>query len=98
MKVTIETNIKKCDFLDVFLDLESGLHKPFTKVNQKPIYVHKDSNHPESIKKTNTSMVASRLSNLSSNEEVFLSEISIYKEALKSSGYANPYNFCNKFR
>ena len=90
LKVTIDTNIKKCDFLDVYLDLNTGLHKPFRKANQKPIYVHKDSNHPESIKRQIPKMVATRLTNLSSNEAVFLSEIDAYREAMNSSGYSEP--------
>ena len=38
-------------------------------------------------------MVATRLSKLSSNEDVFLSEINVYKEALKNSGYTSPLSF-----
>ena len=88
LKVTIETNIKRCDFLDVYLDLESEVYKPFRKDNKKPVYIHKCSNHPTSIKMQLPSMISARLSSLSCNENVFLSEAPIYNDALKSAGYS----------
>ena len=87
LKVTIETNLKQCDFLDIYLDLQNGIYKPFRKANQQPTYVHKDSNHPTSIKKQIPTMIEDRLSNLSSNKDVFLSEVPAYNNALKNAGY-----------
>ena len=87
LKVTIETNLKQCDFLDIYLDLQNGIYKPFRKANQQPTYVHKDSNHPSSIKMQIPKMIEDRLSNLSSNEDVFLSEVPAYNNALKNAGY-----------
>ena len=49
LKVTIQVNMKVVDYLDVTLDLMTGIHKSFIKPNTKPIYVHTTSNHPPSI-------------------------------------------------
>ena len=43
--------MKEVNFLDVTLDLRSGLYKPYNKPNDTPLYVHKNSNHPPSILK-----------------------------------------------
>ena len=51
------------------------------------MYINVDSNHPPSIIKQITSFINRRLSNLSSDEEVFLSNIQPYREALKKSGF-----------
>ena len=46
LKITIEANKKTINFLDVTLDLASGSYKPFMKPNNKILYVHQESNHP----------------------------------------------------
>ena len=87
LKVTIHSSLKVVDFLDVTLDLMTGLHKPYCKPNTKPLYVHAKSNHPSSIIKNIPANINKRLSILSSNEEVFKSCTKIHQEALKTSGY-----------
>ena len=49
LKITIEANKKTIDFLDVTLDLNEGSYEPYTKPNNTPLYVHRESNHPPSI-------------------------------------------------
>ena len=34
------------NFIDVTLDLGTESHKPYRKPNDRPLYVHVDSNHP----------------------------------------------------
>ena len=68
------------DFLDVTLDLNSGLYKPFMKQNDIPVYVNKNSNHPQSILKNIPSAVNKRLSNISANENIFLEAIPPYQK------------------
>ena len=48
LKVTVQCNLKEVNYLDIHLDLNSGLHKPYWKPNDNPLYVHADSNHPAS--------------------------------------------------
>ena len=51
LSITIEVNIKVVNFLDITLDLNSGVHKPYMKSNDSPIYINQKSNHPPSILK-----------------------------------------------
>jgi hypothetical protein len=57
------------------------------KPNNKPLYVHSESNHPPSIIRNIPISINKRLSNISSNEEVFKAATPPYQEALKESGY-----------
>ena len=52
LKITIDVNHKIVDFLDVTLDLNTGLFKPFMKPNNTILYVNKNSNHPPAGLKT----------------------------------------------
>ena len=45
-QITIEANVKSVNFLDINLNLETGIFKPYTKPNETPLYVHKQSDHP----------------------------------------------------
>ena len=49
LNIIVEKIGKEMNFLDINLDLETGIFKPFIKNNYKPIYVHKLSNHPPGI-------------------------------------------------
>ena len=49
LKISIEANKKIVNFLDITLDLQRDLFKPFMKPNNTLLYVNKESNHPPSI-------------------------------------------------
>ena len=49
LKITVEANTTKVNFLDVTLDLRSGKFYPYIKEGNIPLYVHQESNHPPSI-------------------------------------------------
>ena len=85
--------MKSVDFLDVNLNLETGTYKPFMKPNDKPTYVHAQSNHPPCILRNIPKSINQRLSNISSNENIFKEACPPYQEALDKSGY----NFELKF-
>ena len=87
LKITIEANRKCVNFLDVTLDLRTGIYSPYMKPNEIPIYVHKHSNHPPSIIKNIPASINQRLSIISSNEKVFNKSAHIYNDVLKRSGY-----------
>ena len=87
LSITIEANHKVVNFLDVNLDLNTGVFKPFMKPNDSPVYVNKNSNHPPSIIKNIPSAVNRRLSKISANEKVFAEAIPPYQDALNKSGY-----------
>ena len=70
-RITAQANLKSVNFLDINLNLESGLFKPYMKPNDTPVYVHKDSNHPRSILDNILKSVNRRLSAIFSNQQVF---------------------------
>ena len=93
LKITTDVNHKSVNFLDVTLDLDSGLFKPFTKPNNTIQYVNKNSNHPPSITRNLPAAVNRRLNIISANEEIFRDAIPPYQKALNESGH----NFNLKF-
>ena len=48
LRITIEANRKVVNFLDVTLDLNTGIHIPYMKPNNVLQYVNIKSNHPQS--------------------------------------------------
>ena len=95
LKITIEPNLTKVDFLDVTFNLETESFQPFRKPNDTPTYIHKDSNHPPHIKKNLPTAINKRLSEISSNEQLFNENKQPYEDALKKSGLKNNLKFQN---
>ena len=87
LKITCDTNLLYTDFLDASLDIESGKHFPHRKPDDRPLYIHKDSNHPPSIMKELTKKIGKRLSKLSYSEEEFRNATAPYEKALSESGH-----------
>ena len=87
LRITTDVNHKIVNFLDVTLDLNSGLFKPFMKPNNTILYVNRNSNHPPSVLKNLPEGVNRRLSNISANEDIFKEAITPYQKALDESGY-----------
>ena len=79
--------IKKCEILDVTLNLESGTFEPFRKEELPPVYVNKKSNHPRSVTGNIPTMIEKRLNSRCSNERIFTKHKTLYETALKRSGY-----------
>ena len=81
-RLDVTTDLKITDYLDVTLNLYSGTDSPFRKRNQDLRYVNRGSNHPIRVFKHVPKGIEHRLSNNSSNREIFE-----YEEALKNDGY-----------
>ena len=96
LKIVVQTDLVVADSLDVTLNLNDGTYKPFRKPNDTPSYIHKDSNHPPSIKKNLVPMINNRLNSISSNETVFNDGKHIYQEALKKSGHSQNLHWNNE--
>ena len=93
LNITVETGIQSVDYLDVVFDLKNNTYKPYRKPGNEPLYVHIDSNHPQSVLKQIPKGIARRLSDISSNERVFENSKIIYKEALEKSGFTDELEF-----
>ena len=87
LKITVQTNLKCVDYLDVTLNLNTGSYQPYRKRNDNPLYVNRLSNHPPTIIRQIPTAVETRISSLSSNEETFRNATPPYDDALKNSGY-----------
>ena len=93
LKITTEVNTKITDFLDVQFNLLDGSFRPHRKDNTAPLYINNLSNHPGHIKKELPRMIGRRISDLSSNREIFNSEAPFYNQALRSAGYQEDIQF-----
>jgi hypothetical protein len=87
LRITIQTNLKVVDFLDVTFNLTSETYQPYSKPNSLPVYVNVLSNHPPNIIKCIPSMISDRINKISSNQHVFNWAAPYYNDALAASGY-----------
>ena len=49
LNITVDTNLKIVNYLDVTFNLDEELYKPYKKPNDEPQYINKLSNHPPPI-------------------------------------------------
>ena len=87
LDIVIQSNIKIVNYLDITLNLNDSTYRPYHKPGNEITYIHKESNHPPNIIKQIPLSIESRLSTLSSNEDIFNESVHIYEDALKKSGY-----------
>ena len=92
----IETKLKQIDFLNVTLNLNTGLHLPYKKPNDTLLYISTSSNHPPQVIRQLPNSINKRLYKNSSNKEVFNSVKQEYKMALKKSGYNSNLKYINQ--
>ena len=71
LNITIQTNMKTVNYLDVTFNLNSGTYHPYRKPNDQPLYINTKSNHPPRIIKQLPDNITRRISNLSCNEREF---------------------------
>ena len=96
LKITFEANLTVVDFLDVTMSLVDGSYKPFRKDELPPLYIHKNSNHPPHVKKQMVKMIGRRISDLSSDENIFNEAAPIYNQALRNSGFLENIQFSKR--
>ena len=87
LKITIEANKKRVEFLDVYLDLEKEEYGPYLKPSDTPIYVSAGSNHPPKVLENIPKGVNKRLSTISSSQAIFEKAAPVYQNALEKAGY-----------
>ena len=46
LNITIQTNIKIVNFLDIEMNLCTGTYRPYRKPDNMPVYINRKSNHP----------------------------------------------------
>ena len=87
LQITATANSTVTDFLDVTFDLPKKEYRPYSKPGNTHLYVHVESNHPPIITKRIPQSIETRLSNISSNEEVFNNAKPEYENALHDAGH-----------
>ena len=93
LSITIKCNLKSVDVPVVTFDLLNHIHKPHGKPNNKPLYINKHSNHPPNILKQLPKSIEKRISETSSNIDVFSRSIKMYNDALHESNFKETLKF-----
>ena len=88
LSITIQTNLRIVNFLDVTLNLTDETFAPYRKPNSEPLYINVKSNHPPNVIKQLPKSVSKRISLNSHNRKVFEESASEYNRALSESGYS----------
>ena len=63
--------MKTVDFLDVRFNLVYNTYQPYSTPNNKPVYIHKQSNHPPNILKELPKSINKQISEISCDKKVF---------------------------
>ena len=92
-KITVQSNLKVVDYLDVVLNLTTGRYYPFRKPNNDPLYINTKSNHPPSTIKQIPASISTRMSGLSCDQDEFDKFWQLYNNVLKSSGHKEQIHY-----
>ena len=87
LKITIQSNLKSVNYLDVTSNLANGSYCPYRKPNDEPLYINTKSNHPPTIIRQLPAAINRRISDISCNKEAFGKAKPPYEKALKFSGF-----------
>ena len=68
-------------------------YKPYHKPHDETIYIHAQSNHTANILKQLLILIETRLTNLSSNPEIFHAASKHYQNILNQSGYDYKFQY-----
>ena len=71
LMIPFNINLSRTDCLDITLDLDRNIYKPFRRPNNEPLYTHNSSNQPPSILTQIPEMIQKRVSSLSCNKDEF---------------------------
>ena len=96
LKITIQSNLKSVDYLDITLNLTNRRFQPYRKPNNEPLYINTKSNHPTTVIKQIPAAINSRLPALSSNKESFDKAKPFYDKALRSSRFNESLHYCKE--
>ena len=96
LNISISANLKICNFLDVTLNLADGSYYPYRKPNNETLYIDTNSNHPPTIIKHLPAAIGRRISDISSNKELFNKAKPNYESALKRSGHEEKLTYTER--
>ena len=93
LKITIEINLTRVNYLDITMDLKTGFYQPYRKPGDRPLYVSATSNHPPQILKNIPKGIEQRLSDNSANKQIFDEAAPPYQAELERCGYKHQLTF-----
>ena len=93
LKITIKSNMKIVNFLDVILNLTNGKYSPSRKPDNPHLFINVQSNHPPAIIRQLPRAISNRVSQQSSDLEQFSNAAPAYNKALRSSGFTETIEF-----
>ena len=94
LNLDIKCNLKTVDYLDKTFDLNTGIYKPFSKPNNKPLYINASSNHPPPVLKQLPKSVSKRITANSCNEDIFRKSVPFYNSILHDCGFNENIKYC----
>ena len=84
------------NFLDKQFHLNNGTYQPYRTPDNTPDYINKKSNHAPVVLKQLPKSIAKRISDISSDENIFCNSIPIYTKALKKCGFNDKLTYSEK--
>ncbi|PFX19648.1 hypothetical protein AWC38_SpisGene15931 [Stylophora pistillata] len=96
LDISISTNLKICNFLDITLNLADGSHYPYRKPNNETFYINTNSKHPPTIIKHIPAAIGRRIPYISSSKELFNKTKPLYESALKQSGHGEKLTYTER--
>ena len=87
LRITVQSYLKVVNYLDVTINLTNGKRYTCRRHDNNPLYINAKSNYPPSIIRQLPTLISSRISTLSCNEDEFNKITRLYNDALKSTGY-----------
>ena len=86
-------NLKAVDFFNVRFDLVNNTDQPYRKLNNEPVYIHKQSNHPLKILKELPKSIKKLISDISCDENVLNNAKLTQEKALNNSGFTETFSY-----
>ena len=78
LRITIQANLRIGNFLDVQVNLDTSTYQPYLQSYNNSVYLNKNSNHSTTVLKQLLKSIGKRISDMSSNQNVFTHSIPIY--------------------
>ena len=96
LNITIQSGLGIVNFLDVQFNLNNGTYQSYRKPDNTLVYINKKSDYPPVVLKQLPKSLTKRISDISSDENIFCNSIPIYSEALQKSGFNDKLIYSTK--
>ena len=83
LNITIQEGLGIVNYLDVQFNLNNDTYQPYRKPEDTPVYINKKSNHQPVVLKQLLKSIAKRISDISSDENIFCNSAPIHSKRLK---------------